>query len=81
LRRPAESGRVDITIGEFGPPSPPKSRRVDVLNAERVCQANAGPWGVDKLEELLISSHGGDEMLNEMDNGRYNRSLEVGAEL
>lgn len=81
MRREAESERVVNAMGEFGPPSPPKTRRVDVLNAEMVCQANAGPCGVDRLEELLINCHGGDDVPNEEDSGRYSRSLEVGAEV
>jgi hypothetical protein len=68
-------------VGEFGPGSPPKIRRVDELIGERVCQANAGPCGDDELEEPLISCHGGDEMSKEVDSERYSRSLEVGAEL
>lgn len=72
---------MSITVGELGPGSPPKSRRVEELIGERVCQANAGPCGDDKSEEPLISSHGGDEVSKGVDSERHSRSLEVGAEL
>jgi hypothetical protein len=70
-----------MTVAEFGPGSPPNARRVDVLKAESVCQANVGPCWVVELDEPLISCHGGDEALNGADKGRYRRSLEVGAEV
>src|SRR5882762_158472 len=78
FKRTAESSRLRRTVAEFGPGSPPNTRRVDKLNAERVCQANAGPCGV---VELLISCHGGDEVSNAADRGRHRRSFEVGAEV
>lgn len=81
FRSAAESARSRMTVAEFGPGSPPNNRIVDVLKAESVCQASEGPSTVVELDELLVSSHGGDEASNEADKGRYRRSFEVGAEV
>jgi len=58
--RAAESARSTITVGEFGPGRPPKSRTSELLKAESVCHAKAGPWELELLLEPLTSSQGGD---------------------
>jgi len=68
-------------VAEFGPGSPPNKRMVEVFKAESVCQASEGPSATVESDELLVSSHGGDEASNEVDKERYRRSFEVGAEV
>lgn len=70
LRSAAESDPVITAVPEFGPGSPPNSRRPEVLNAERVCQATAGPWDVEELVLLLTSCHGVNDKSKGVDNGR-----------
>jgi len=80
-RRAAESAPSGSTVGEFASGRPPKSRMPVVLKAERVCQARAGPWDVERFVELLTSCHGGEDGSKEADNERKRRSLLDGAEV
>ena len=66
---------------ESGPVLPPKMRKKEALNAERVCQARVPPW--DEMEafwEPEIYCHGGAERLNVVERERKRRSLFQGAE-
>lgn len=67
------------TVGELIAGTPPNRNISEVLVADIVCQATAGPEDVEELEELLISCHGGEEGLKEVDKERYNRSSSMGA--
>jgi len=66
---------------ELGPGSPPKSRALEVLNAERECQAKAGPWKVGGLLELLNNCHRGFAAWKGRERERHKSSLLFGAEV
>lgn len=67
-------------MGEFGPGSPPKRSRSEMLNADKVCQATAGPWGAEQFEQPERYFQGGDEALKGEERSRVRKSLVTGAE-
>ncbi len=80
-RSEAESAWEGRTIGEFGPPSPPKSNNCDWLKVDRECQANCGPWDVDGSSVPETYCHGGEDVSKPEERSRRRRSLFVGAEV
>ena len=67
-------------MGEFGPGSPPKRRRLDVLNADKVCHATNGPWLALQLPHPEMNCQGTEEVLKGWVRSSVRRSLVTGAE-
>jgi Trp operon repressor len=70
FKNQAESARRVRTVGELIAGKPPKRNISEMLVADIVCQATAGPESVDEFEELLMSCHGGEEGSKEDDKER-----------
>lgn len=68
--RTAESFESTITMSELASGWPPKSRISEVLNAEVVDQARAGPWEEVVLAEPLTSCQGGEDTENGSESDR-----------
>lgn len=73
------SGRMPGDV--LGPVAPPKSRRPEVLNGVRVCQATAGPWDAEQFEQPPMYWNEGEDGLKDEVRLRESRSLLTGAEV
>ncbi len=80
MSKVTESGFSGRTIGEFGPGSPPNKRISEVLKAESVCQATAGPGGARHVGQPPMYCQGGEEVSKEEEREREKRSFETGAD-